>query len=177
MRFFILMTLLCLLMPASWSSAAKQTSMEIGVRGGVDEGGHNLKESYVAAEVYLLKQLPWHTNLTDHISLSSRFDMGITFLEASDEEGCMLAAGADLVFGLWDGNTEVEIGFRPTWMPDQEYGEDDYGGGLQFTSHLGLTINWQPVVINYRFQHTSNGGIYDSNPGLNLHMVGVGYRF
>jgi hypothetical protein len=177
MRSFILMTLLWLFLPFSWSSAATLATMEIGIRGGKDDVSHNLEESYVAAEVYLLKLLPWHMSLNDHVSLSSRIDMGITLLEASDKRGCMLAAGADMVIGLWNGNTEVEIGFRPTWMTEQEYGEDDFGGGLQFTSHVGLTVGWQPVVINYRFQHTSNGGIYDTNPGFNLHMVGIGYRF
>ena len=40
-------------------------------------------------------------------------------------------------------------------------------------SSLGSLYN---LVLNYRFQHTSNAGIYDDNPGLNLHMLGVEYR-
>jgi hypothetical protein len=176
-RTSILLTLLCLLITSTWSHAATTATMEIGVRGGADDSGHNLEENYVAAEIYLLKQLPWSTSINDFISLSSRLDIGITLLEAADEEGCMMAIGADLVFGLWDGNAEFEIGFRPTWMPDTEYGKDDYGGEIQFTSHVGFAINWHPVILNYRYQHTSNGSFYDSNPGLNLHMVGLGYQF
>jgi hypothetical protein len=151
--------------------------MEIGVRGGADESGHNLEEDYIAVEIYLLKQLPWGVRIGEKTTLTTRFDMGVTYLEATDDEGCMLAAGVDLVLGLWTGSTEFEIGLRPTWMHDQEYGEDNYGGGIQFTSHVGLAINWQPMVLNYRFQHTSNGSLYNANPGLNLHMFGMGYRF
>lgn len=151
--------------------------MEIGVRGGGDNGGYNLKEDYVAAELYFLKQLPWGTTMGDHATLTSRFDMGATYLEARDEEGGMVAVGADLVLGLWNGTTELDLGFRPTWMLKDEYGKDDFGGGLQFSSHVGLSINWQAMTFSYRLQHTSNGGIYDSNPGLNLHMIGLGYRF
>ena len=29
----------------------------------------------------------------------------------------------------------------------------------------------------YRLQHMSNGVLYDSNPGLNMHMIEMGYRF
>lgn len=176
MRSFILMVLLYVFISSSCLSAATLANLEIGLRGGTD-GSQNLEQSYVAAEMYLLKKLPWNKNFSDHVSLSSRLDMGFTLLDASDEQGFMLAIGADMVFGFWNGSTEVEVGFRPTWLPDHEYGEDDFGGGLQFTSHVGLTFNWQPVVINYRFQHTSNAGIYDNNPGLNLHMFGIGYRF
>jgi hypothetical protein len=160
-----------------WSNAATTTGMEIGMRGGADDSGHNLEESYVAAEIYFLKQLPWGARIGDQTTLTTRFDMGVIYLESRDDESGMLAVGADLVLGLWDDAMEFEIGFRPTWMPDQEYGKDDYGGWLQFTSHVGLAINWQPMVLNYRFQHTSNGSMYDANPGLNLHMVGMGYRF
>jgi hypothetical protein len=161
----------------AYSSAAIATDMEIGVRGGADDSGHNLEENYVAAEIYFLKRLPWSTRIGKQTTLSSRFDMGVIYLEARDDESGMLAIGADLVLGLWNDTMEFEIGFRPTWMPDHEYGKDDYGGWLQFTSHVGLAINLQPVVFNYRFQHTSNGRMYDANPGLNLHMVGLGYRF
>lgn len=177
MRNFTLIIVLCLLMTPVWSSAGTATDMEIGMRGGADDSGHNLEESYVAAEIYFLKQLPWGTRIGDQATLSTRFDMGATYLEARDNEGYMLSIGADLVLGMWDDAMELEIGFRPTWMLDQEYGKDDYGGWLQFTSHVGLAINWQPMVLNYRFQHTSNGSMYDANPGLNLHMVGMGYRF
>jgi hypothetical protein len=176
-RLFITLTILLLLLLPAWSNAGTATDMEIGLRGGADDSGHNLEERYVAAEIYFLKQLPWGTRIGEQTTLTTRFDMGVTYLEARDDEGMMLAAGADLVLGLWNGATEFEIGFRPTWMPDNEYGKDDYGGGIQFTSHVGLAINWQQISLNYRFQHTSNGGRYDENPGLNLHLVGLGYRF
>lgn len=151
--------------------------MEFGIRGGADVSEHNLEENYQAAEVYFLKQLPWRTTLGEQTILTSRFDTGITYLEGGGDESGMLAVGADLVLGLWDGCIEFEVGFRPTWMFGHEYGGDDFGGGLQFTSHVGAAINWQEVILNYRLQHTSNAGIYDHNPGLNMHLFGVGYRF
>ena len=177
MRNSILLAVLCFLMIPVWSSAETTTDMEIGVRGGADDSGHKIGESYVAAEIYLLKQLPWGTKIGEQTTLTSRFDIAATYMKANGDESGMLAVGADLVLGLWDGYMEFEIGFRPTWMLDHEYGDDDFGGGLQFTSHVGLAINRQSMVFSYRYQHMSNANIYDLNPGLNLHMVGLGYRF
>lgn len=173
----ILPILLCLIITPVWSNAETTHRLEIGVRGGATEGGYNLKEDYVAAEVYVLKQLPWGTTLNESTTLSTRFDAGLFYLEARDDEGGMLAVGADVVLGLWEDSVEFEVGFRPTWMPNNEYGKDDFGGWLQFTSHAGIAAKWHDTVINYRYQHTSNASIFDPNPGLNLHMLGLGYRF
>ncbi len=87
MRNFILIIILCCLIIPVCASAKTKTMMEIGVRGGGDNGGYNLKEDYVAAELYFLRQLPWGTTMGDHATLTSRFDMGATYLEARDEEG------------------------------------------------------------------------------------------
>ncbi len=52
------------------------------------------------------------------------------------------------------------------------------GGPINFTSHIGLNLNFaRHFSIGYRLQHMSNGVIYDENPGLNLHMIEIGYRF
>ena len=147
-----LTTLTLILLPVCAAAGAETPSFEVGVRGGADVSKHNLDESYGTAEIYLLKQLPWGATFGGHNRLSSRFDCGAAYLEAGDDEGAMLAAGADLVLGLWDDRVEFEVGFRPTWMFDHDYGDDDFGGGMQFSSHAGLAINWQSI--------RSGGGAY-----------------
>ncbi len=173
----ILPVFLLILLPLCANAAEEGLKMEIGARGGADVSKRNLDEDYKSAEIYLLKQLPWGMAFGEQNTLTSRFDFGATYLEAGDDEGAMLAAGVNLALGLWADRVELEIGFRPTWMFDHEYGDDDFGGGMQFTSHAGLAVNWHQAVLSYRIQHTSNAGIYKRNPGLNLHMVGLGYRF
>jgi lipid A 3-O-deacylase len=151
--------------------------MEIGLRGGCENSKSNLNENYAAAELYILNEFPRKMSLGEQAALSGRFDLGATYLKGSDDRGGMLAAGGDLVLGLWQGHLEFEIGFRPTWMFNHTYGEDNFGGGVQFTSHAGLAISLHNLVLNYRLQHTSNAGLYQDNPGLNLHMIGLGCRF
>lgn len=178
MRTSAVLTILFVFLSSMCANATEETStLEIGARGGADVSKRNLDEDYTTAEIYLLKQLPWSTTVGEQTTLTSRFDFGVTYLEAGDDEGTMVAAGINLVFGLWDNRVEFEAGFRPTLMFDHDYGDDDFGGGMQFTSHAGLAVNWHQAVLNYRIQHTSNAGIYKHNPGLNLHMVGLGYRF
>ena len=176
MRTFIILTILgSLLLPAF--ANAEPSYMEIGARGGIEFNNGSLEEDYDAAELYFLKTLPWGTNLGDQTTLFTRFDMGVTYLGTDAKDSAMVAIGGDVVLGFWDGIMEFEIGFRPTWMFEHEYDDDDFGGGMQFTSHAGLAFIWDPVVLNYRVQHTSNAGIYDENPGINMHMIGLGYRF
>lgn len=149
-------------------------SCEIGLRGGTDSG--RVEEDYTAAELYFLKDLPWSVDITNGIRFRPRFDIGAFYLEADSDGGEMFAAGFDLVLTVRD-RFDFEIGFRPTWMTDSRYGVDDFGGETQFTSHVGLAFTKNSLVCTYRFQHTSNGGLYDNNPGLNLHLFGLGYRF
>ncbi|WP_439899703.1 acyloxyacyl hydrolase [Paraburkholderia phymatum] len=47
---------------------------------------------------------------------------------------------------------------------------DMVGAGAQFGSH-------QQYELGYRFQHVSNGGIKEPNPGINFHQVYVQYNF
>jgi hypothetical protein len=49
---------------------------------------------------------------------------------------------------------------------------------FQFTSHLGVNWDFAPHWrVGYRFQHMSNAGLATPNPGLNLHIFSVSYRF
>lgn len=165
-----LLSLLCL--PAT-VLAAEPPLWEFGLRGGMD--ATSVRESYAAGEVYLLRTLPWHVDLAGG-SLAARLDFGVAYLETDEDSGGWLAAGADVV---WRAGrvVEIEAGFRPAWLADHRFGEDDFGGGIQFISHGGIALHFAPVVISYRYQHLSNAGIYSENDGLDLHLFGVGARF
>lgn len=72
---------------------------------------------------------------------------------------------------------EIEAGWRPTLLSDHKFGQDDLGGPIQFSTHIGTSLSLNPMTINYRYQHISNAELYDTNPGIDLHMIGVGVRF
>ena len=155
--------------------AGERTALELGVRGGPNDD-HN-HEEYTAGEVYLLRALPWQVSLVEVVKLGGRLDAGVMMLEANGQHAAMVAIGGDLYLSMLNEHMEFEVGFRPTWLHDYKIGEDNFGGEFQFTSHAGMSLSWQRMNLSYRFQHTSNAGLYEYNPGLNLHLVGLGYRF
>jgi hypothetical protein len=81
------------------------------------------------------------------------------------------------ISGLKD-MVEISMGLNPTIISKHKFGDENLGGPIQFTSHIGLKlILTNRYSIGYRLQHMSNGVLYEHNPGLNIHMIEVGYRF
>jgi lipid A 3-O-deacylase len=62
-------------------------------------------------------------------------------------------------------------------LSSQRFDDEDLGCSTQFISHLGINLrlnrNWE---TGYRFEHVSNGGLSDSNPGLNLNLLLLRYH-
>jgi hypothetical protein len=174
-RFVCIILFLVFLLSSTAGYASEKTGFELGARGGVNDNRNY--EEYTAGEIYLLKDLPWQMPLTQSTILRTRLDAGVTFLEAAGEHSVMLAIGGDLFVPILDDRLEVEVGLRPAFLHDYKIGDDDFGGNLQFTSHVGITLRWHEMSLSYRLQHTSNASIYEQNKGLNLHLVGLGGRF
>jgi len=173
MKRFVLVVLFCLVFPLA--VMAQGATQELGLRGGVDYP--SVDESYTVGELYYLHELPWRKELSPGTSLFTRLDAGIGYLHADSRSGNWLAIGADAVLSTVNGLLELEVGFRPVWLTRDKFGDDDFGGGLQFASHAGVAIKLGQIVVSYRFQHLSNADLYDENDGLDLHLVGLGFRF
>lgn len=173
MNRFVLIFFFCLVFPLT--AMAQGAVQELGLRGGVDYP--SVDESYTVGELYYLHDLPWRIKPSSGTTLFTRLDAGVGYLHAESCSGNWLAIGADAVLSTADGLLEFEVGFRPTWLTRDKFGNDNFGGGLQFSSHAGVALNLGRVVVSYRFQHLSNADVYDENDGLDLHLVGLGFRF
>lgn len=74
----------------------------------------------------------------------------------------------------------VEAGTGPHVMSETGIANRDFDIRLTFGSHVGAGFRmgtrgqWEFL---YRFQHLSNAGLGDSNPGINFHLLRVGYWF
>lgn len=86
--------------------------------------------------------------------------------------------GPGVSVGYGDFPVQLEVACCPTFVSRHVFGDADFGCDFQFTSYLGFIweIN-RHVVVGYRFQHMSNAGISDINPGLELHVLSVAWRF
>ena len=74
----------------------------------------------------------------------------------------------------------AELGIGVHIQSRENLEDKDFGTLFAFGSHLGFGMQFgsdQAYEISYRFQHLSNAGIGDDNPGINFHMLRLGYRF
>jgi len=101
----------------------------------------------------------------------------------------------DLSFGGWTGGhgRVYDLGFTPVarWgrSPYIEAGlgahvlsDLDVGGGtdfsthFQFGDHVGAGVRFGNYELGLRFQHLSNGGLRNPNPGINFLILRLQYH-
>ena len=74
----------------------------------------------------------------------------------------------------------LEAGVGIHGMTDTELEDKNFDTEIAFGSHGGAGIRFGhegQYEIGYRYQHLSNLGIGDSNPGINFHLVRLSYHF
>ena len=70
----------------------------------------------------------------------------------------------------------ADIGTRATIVGDGELSSPDIGGPVHFTSHFRIGLRpWKKLEVGARVQHMSNAGLYDTNPGVDLLVIDVGW--
>lgn len=79
----------------------------------------------------------------------------------------------------WVPFMEASVGVR--LLTETRTSDDhEYSTAFQFGEYVGAGIAFghnQRAAVGYRFQHISNGGIKQPNPGTTFHSVYVRYRF
>ena len=147
----------------------------VGLRAGVGDSRND--ESFSQYEAYVTFNLPWKWR-SSHDWIVGSF----TGVNA----GAVTCAGTGFIGSIGLGvyiltpaeSFTLLAGIFPTYIGRSIFGNEDFGNSFQFTSAVGVNLNfYQHWTIGYRFQHMSNGGLSDENPGLNTHMIEMGYRF
>jgi hypothetical protein len=159
---------------AGW---AKEFSLEsAGARFGFP--GNASGEGFNQAEAFVNWNLRWHWDLGRDWHLQSRLDVSAGWLGRGPDNAAIATVGPTLVLGWRRFPVSIEGGVSPTVISLEHFETKDLGTDFQFTSHVGA--NWDfasRMRLSYRFQHMSNAGIGDNNPGLNLHMVALSCIF
>lgn len=74
----------------------------------------------------------------------------------------------------------LEFGVGAHLHTDDSIGDKNFDLPFAFGSHLGGGFRFggrRQYELLYRFQHLSNAGLGDDNPGINFHVLHLGYRF
>ena len=122
-------------------------------------------------------------------SLASYLEFGITYWDG--EPGRF--GEDDLVdFGLtpvlrWQHDATqsgiapfVELGVGAHGHTETNIGDKDFDIPFAFGSHFGAGARFGArgrYELVYRFQHLSNASLGDDNPGINFHVLQLGYHF
>jgi lipid A 3-O-deacylase len=150
----------------------------VGARGAVSGtvNGHTF-EQY---DLDLRLSLPWEWQLPLGLMLVPQIDTAGSYQRSLGDSGFALFGGAvlalskEIIPGL---SLFAEIGTGPTLLTRHKFGYQDLGGPVQFTSHFSAGFQTGNLVLAARYQHMSNADLYTPNPGVDLRMVQLEYRF
>ena len=148
----------------------------LGLRAGISDNRND--EDFRQYEAFGIWNLPWSWKPAASWTLVTYLETNAGLLKGGGDSGFVGSIGPGLYFNGPQDKINIYLGINPTVISKHEYGEEDLGGPFQFTSHIGIGFRLtRHFAIGYRWQHMSNFVFYDNNPGLNLHMIEVGYNF
>lgn len=148
----------------------------LGLRGGVSDNRN--REDYEQYEGFAAWNLPWSWELGSDWTLSTYLEANAGILNGGGESAFVGSIGPGLYLRGPRDKFSIYLGVNPTIISEHKVGDDDLGGPFQFTSHIGIDFSiGRHFAVGYRLQHMSNLVFYDSNPGLNLHMIEGTFRF
>lgn len=78
------------------------------------------------------------------------------------------------------GRPYLEVGVGIHLLSKVQIGPRDLGSTVQFGSHVGIGFMFgegEQWELAWRYEHLSNGGLQEPNPGINFGMVRLGYRW
>ena len=146
----------------------------MGIRGGFPATDTASNPSQF--ELYASYQLPWRWGA--HWILGTRFNISLGVIKGAGDNSTIGTFGQALTLQKSGSPISLSLGEDIALLSDDELGQDDFGGLIHFISHIDLNLRlnraWE---VGYRFQHMSNAGLDDHNPGLDLHLFQLGYRF
>ncbi len=146
----------------------------VGIRGGFP-ATHTASDP-TQFEFYARYSLPWRWG--SRWILDTGFNISVGVLSSHADNSMIGTLGPVLTLNQSNSPIRLSLGTDVAFLSDDELGQDDFGGLIHFINHVGLNLqlshNWE---VGYRFQHMSNAGLDEHNPGLDMHLLQLGYRF
>ena len=148
----------------------------IGLRAGLSTA--DSEEDFEQYELFATYGLPRSWELTSGWSLSPKINLSAGALRSGDDTGVIGSAGPSITLSMVQDRILLDGGISAALLSEHKFGQENFGGPIQFISHVGISFKLSDNLgVGYRFQHMSNAGIYNRNPGLELHMFELRYFF
>lgn len=171
-----------LLFALLWLAGALHTQAEefrlesAGTRGGVSKRKHGEMFSQFEGFVNWNTPCRWDYDCGWHIQ--TRLDLTAGWISGRGDDGFVGSIGPTFELGRDSFPLVFEAGSSPTVLDRKNFGNTDFGTRFQFITHG--SVLWRVrsrLTLEARYQHMSNANIGPSNPGLNMYMLGIGWRF
>lgn len=147
-----------------------------GLRGGLS--ATQLRHPFYQEEAFCAWSLPWESDRASNWDVATVLDVSAGLLTGRGREAFIGTCGPSVLLSWRRLPLMLDVGCSPTFLGRDEFGGANFGVPIQFTTHGALRWNLSPKVdLGYRFQHMSNARLSEHNPGLNLHMLVIGYHF
>jgi hypothetical protein len=155
--------------------AQEPTDRTIGFRTGVNVTEN--KQGFRQYELFTNRYLPYKWNWSIFPSIVPRVEASVAALTRENDFGLITSVGPGLEFLFLQGQIGFDLGISAALITRDEYTTTELGGPIHFISHIGTRFHiTEQIAISYRFQHMSNAGIDEVNPGLNLSIFELTYR-
>jgi hypothetical protein len=138
---------------------------------------NSTSNDFLQSEAFLNYNL-WRWNLNTNWHLQSRIGISAGWLGKDNDDAFIGTLGPALELTRGTFPLSLDCSFSPTYISRYHFGLINLGENVQFTTLFGL--NWDVVShwrVGYHFQHMSNAGIKEPNPGFNLHVFSIAYLF
>ena len=148
----------------------------VGARGGASmyQTGNRLSE----AEAFVDFNLPWRWDLGKEWSLQTKLNSSIGWFGGGNDNAVIGSVGPALQLFPPSFPLSLEAGASPTLMSRDVFGNINMGTYFQFTTYIGFDLDvTKHIRLGYRFQHISNAGLSQHNPGINMNMLALSYVF
>lgn len=160
------------------NAMAGRSSWEAGLRAGTSFNDD--EESFNQYDLFARYGLPWSWQWGRAIQVDTNLTTSVGILDGGGETGVAGSLGFEFVFGGAGRDLPLELraGSALTLISRHKYGDEDLGGPVQLTHHISFYY-WflDNLSVLARVQHMSNAGIYSENPGVNMIMLAMVYRF
>ena len=171
---FSLCLLLVVIGYASQAQDFRAESIGARVGGSYTSRTHNFHE----ADAFANWDLPWAWNLDSNWRLKMQLQFSAGWLGDPGGDAFIGSVGPGVLLARKHFPISFDAGVVPTGLSRHDFQTKDLGSYFQFTSYAGVNGELSSRLrIGYRFQHLSNAGLGWINPGLNLHMLAISYKF
>ena len=129
----------------------------------------------------LTRRIPWQSLERISKNLGLRAEIGYSFWNRSGDDIHVVALTPVWFYGfekrIWGGHPYIEGGIGVALLNDFVIGNRNLSSHFQFEDILGVGIDFGSMGISLRFHHYSNAGIMEPNPGIDLFLSNVHWRF